>query len=547
GGGGNKQAAEFTAVSNYCFGIVDWPANGRFGYTRVAGSAWSSINMLTVQFYDLMADTARELGDTANIAVYEGYAQTLRDRINETFLTNNTASDIDQNGVSRWKYADNVTSAGAQNNHFGQHSTSYALAFDIAPQEYRESMLDYIASLGMRQGPMTVNYLVEAFCENNRPVDLLNLLTNPDDLGWAHALLHQNFTYSPEEWEPYSGTNSFGNSESHGWGAASIVEMYEYVAGVKNAEAGGKSIIINPFMSGALDWVDGVVYTSRGPVTTSYSGEGADLTLKIDVPPNIQAEVLMPIVENGVFVEKNGLDGESEFTDDYQIISVGSGVREFVYERRIYANIRSDEALAGINSPVSYTVSLTDAIGAGVVSLSFIADSRYLDLPTATALNGFTILEPLSWEYIGAQLWKGSIKLYCPNFVQSSDPVDILRISGVTLGLLGNTTVTLSDVKATGDISGYSGDIPCVITVGDATINIVLRTVFSKYDLNHDGKIDELDLAIVVYYYLANDLESDWAVVKFDIASAKDCDVAVNGRVDLADMIEVIANYCDSY
>ncbi|MCL2163178.1 MAG: dockerin type I domain-containing protein, partial [Oscillospiraceae bacterium] len=68
-----------------------------------------------------------------------------------------------------------------------------------------------------------------------------------------------------------------------------------------------------------------------------------------------------------------------------------------------------------------------------------------------------------------------------------------------------------------------------------------------KYDLNHDGKIDELDLAIVVYYYLANDLEADWEVVKFDIASAKDCDVAVNGRVDLADMIEVIANYCDSY
>ncbi|MCL2165250.1 MAG: hypothetical protein FWH55_12900, partial [Oscillospiraceae bacterium] len=72
-------------------------------------------------------------------------------------------------------------------------------------------------------------------------------------------------------------------------------------------------------------------------------------------------------------------------------------------------------------------------------------------------------------------------------------------------------------------------------------------TVFSKYDLNHDGRIDELDLAIVVFYYLANDLEADWEVVMFDIASAKDCDVAVNGRVDLADMIEVIANYCDSY
>ncbi|MCL2164545.1 MAG: hypothetical protein FWH55_09180 [Oscillospiraceae bacterium] len=50
-----------------------------------------------------------------------------------------------------------------------------------------------------------------------------------------------------------------------------------------------------------------------------------------------------------------------------------------------------------------------------------------------------------------------------------------------------------------------------------------------------------------MFHYLANDLEADWETVKFDIASAKDCDVAQNGRVDLADMTEVIANYCDSY
>ena len=68
-----------------------------------------------------------------------------------------------------------------------------------------------------------------------------------------------------------------------------------------------------------------------------------------------------------------------------------------------------------------------------------------------------------------------------------------------------------------------------------------------KYDLNKDGKIDESDLAIAVFYYLKNDLEADWEEVKFDIASAKDCDVARNGVVDLADLIEIMANYCDSY
>jgi len=211
----------------------------------------------------------------------------------------------------------------------------------------------------------------------------------------------------------------------------------------------------------------------------------------------------------------------------------------------VFADIRADESAVAANAPASYAVSLTNAKGAGVVTLSFTADSRYLDLNNATALNGFTILEPLAWEYVGSQLWKGTVKLYCPGFVQSDDPLDVLRVGGVARGFLGDTTVTLTDISVTGDVDGFSGARLALIKTAEAAASIV--PAYSKYDLNHDGRIDEFDLAIVVFYYLANDLDADWDVVKFDIASAKDCDVAHNGRVDLADMIEVIANYTDSY
>jgi len=214
-------------------------------------------------------------------------------------------------------------------------------------------------------------------------------------------------------------------------------------------------------------------------------------------------------------------------------------------EIHVLADIRADAPSVAVNTPASYTVSLSDAKGAGVVTLSFTADSRYLDLNSATALNGFSILDPLAWEYIGGQIWKGTVKLYNPGFIQGNDPLDVLRLNGTALNLLGDTTVTLTDILVTGDLHGYSGALPGYIMTAEAATSIV--QAYSKYDLNHDGRIDELDLAIVVFYYLANDLEADWNVVKFDIASAKDCDVAVNGRVDLADMIEVIANYADSY
>ncbi|MCL2164148.1 MAG: hypothetical protein FWH55_07105 [Oscillospiraceae bacterium] len=224
------------------------------------------------------------------------------------------------------------------------------------------------------------------------------------------------------------------------------------------------------------------------------------------------------------------------------------GIASQNIEKILLADIEGD-ATVGLNSPVSYTVSLSNMNDVGVVTLSFTADSRYLDLTTATPLNGFTFAPGggLSWEYIGGQMWKGTVKLVYTGFISGDGPLAALEISGVTLNLLGETTVTLTEFGATGGLYGFSSELPTLIRTPEAKTTIVTKTVFSKYDLNHDGKIDELDLAIVVFYYQANDLEADWEVVKFDIASAKDCDVALNGRVDLADMIEVIANYCDSY
>ena len=138
--------------------------------------------------------------------------------------------------------------------------------------------------------------------------------------------------------------------------------------------------------------------------------------------------------------------------------------------------------------------------------------------------------------------------MFCPNFVKVDGPLDILKISGSARDVIGNTTVTLTDLKVTGNVSGYSGTMPSAIKTASATTSIVDRApVYSKYDLNKDGKIDEDDLTIAVFYYLKNDLDADWEDVLFDVASAKDCDVARNGKVDLADLIEIMANYCASY
>ncbi|MCL2164776.1 MAG: S-layer homology domain-containing protein [Oscillospiraceae bacterium] len=149
------------------------------------------------------------------------------------------------------------------------------------------------------------------------------------------------------------------------------------------------------------------------------------------------------------------------------------GVELSLSARNVSVGIRPNAGSVVTNAQVSYTVSLSDAKGAGIVTLSFTMDGRYLDLTSATALNGFSILEPLSWEQGGDQVWTGAVKLFYPGFVQNDSPLDILRISGVARDLLGKTTVALTDFTVTGNVNGFSGAMPGAITTAEAVTTVV--------------------------------------------------------------------------
>ena len=69
------------------------------------------------------------------------------------------------------------------------------------------------------------------------------------------------------------------------------------------------------------------------------------------------------------------------------------------------------------------------------------------------------------------------------------------------------------------------------------------KWTLNKYDLNKDGSIDETDILYLVYFYQWNDRDAGWDTVDLYGIFAKDCDFQVNGKVDLADMIELTANY----
>ncbi|MCL2164997.1 MAG: hypothetical protein FWH55_11555 [Oscillospiraceae bacterium] len=421
----------------------------------------------------------------------------------------------------------------------------------IPPERYQD-MRDLFMGGGIHTAPHeNASIYLEKYVQ-----EALYLMGYPDDAMYRMARRHirivnsEHWTSLPEHWGNFwYGTVTGQGTKNHGWSGGSMIAMSRRATGVEPTAAGYSEWRVIPQMANFLE-IDCKVPAVIGDIDVLLKRDEDLGTLDMTVTsPGEDAEFWVPVEEGQEAVQIAGQKAEylgvkEAYGREYSVYSSSSAGTYSFAVGYVLAEISGPETLTA-NSPASYTISLENAKGAGVVTLSFTADSRYLDLPESTALNGFTILDPLVWEYVGSQMWKGSVKLYCPGFVQNNAPMDVLIISGATRDLLGDTTVTLTGFTVTGDFYGFSGAKPSFIKTAEAATSI--GKAYSKYDLNHDGRIDELDLAIVVYYYLANDLEADWEVVKFDIASAKDCDVALNGRVDLADMIEVIANYADSY
>jgi hypothetical protein len=95
---------------------------------------------------------------------------------------------------------------------------------------------------------------------------------------------------------------------------------------------------------------------------------------------------------------------------------------------------------------------------------------------------------------------------------------------------------------------------PYVLLKSEATTDIRIKIKYNMYDLNRDGVVDLLDLAIVLVHvgYDLNHL--DWFGPGYILVDAHNvpihavmCDVAPlnapNGVIDMADVLEVYINY----
>ncbi|MBS4880672.1 MAG: leucine-rich repeat protein [Firmicutes bacterium] len=202
------------------------------------------------------------------------------------------------------------------------------------------------------------------------------------------------------------------------------------------------------------------------------------------------------------------------------------------------AAVSADVALrnAGLaNSDPSFRLALKNAKNVTTVSVHFTVDASTV---TVTGLNGFQVLDQPKGSVANGK-YTGEVMLaYLSDgrtaFTQTGE-------TGIASFVTNGDTPTLKITGVT--LSGWDSDGKAIFgTTGSIDPNEV-KFVATTYDLNGDGKVDQLDITVAQAAYQARSTESDWNTPGTNGVAPSACDVTGDGVVDIQDLIAIYLNF----
>ena len=183
----------------------------------------------------------------------------------------------------------------------------------------------------------------------------------------------------------------------------------------------------------------------------------------------------------------------------------------------------------------SFRFALKNAKNVATVRVQFTADTN---LVSVTGTKGFTVLDQPKGSYVGGK-YTGEVMLVYVNsgrtaFTQSAE-------TGIATFVTGGTTPTLRITGVT--ISGWDSTGKAVYgTMGSIDPDEV-KFVAATYDLDGNGKVNQLDITVAQAAYQARPTESDWNTPGANGVAPSACDVTGDGVVDIQDLIAIYLNF----
>ncbi|MDA0168218.1 alpha-L-rhamnosidase N-terminal domain-containing protein [Solirubrobacter taibaiensis] len=313
-------------TSSYQYGIIDWPAPMRYGYTFNNNAARTIHNAHAVGTLRSSAKVARVLGKPEDGAVFDAWADDLTTTIN--------AKLVNADGI----YTDGLSSAAGnpQLANAAQHAQTYPIYYGVAPAAMREKLADNITAQGMKQGPMTWHVLLKALTDTGRYDQVVKLMTDKDADGPARTLAQQG-TFMWEQWNPGCSAGwpcvpTNNESMSHGWGAWGLVDQIESLLGIEVTSPGAATVRIEPpaVEKADLHRVSGSAWTQRGTVETAWKRVAGTFVIDVKVPTNVKATVAIPNPGGAKYVGVGA--GAPRYVGEQggrAVFEVGSGATHF--------------------------------------------------------------------------------------------------------------------------------------------------------------------------------------------------------------------------
>ena len=203
-------------------------------------------------------------------------------------------------------------------------------------------------------------------------------------------------------------------------------------------------------------------------------------------------------------------------------------------EAAVSANVSLRSAGLADGKP-SFRLTLSQAKNVTTVSVRFTVDS---DTVSVSGLNGFTVLDQPQGSYINGK-YTGEVMLAYLNanraaFTQTVETPIVSFVAGGDTPTLKITGVTISGWNEAGEaVFGTTGSI---------NPDEIHFTAVS-YDLNNDGRVNQLDITIAQAFYQARSTDSDWNTPGANGAAPSACDVNGDNVVDIQDLILIYLNF----
>lgn len=261
---------------------------------------------------ELMVKTARILGKTEDYKEFEKLQDRIKLQFQKEFMTANGRLISDT-------------------------QTAYVLAlqFDMIPGNVRAAAVErlvnniksyqYHLTTGFLGTPF-LNPVLSRFGRNDVAYSLLLQDTYPS---WLYPVKAHGATTIWERWDSMKPDSTFqdpGMTSFNHYAYGAIGDwMYRTIGGIDTEEfdgAGYKQIVIKPELGGKLTFAKTSLDTPYGKVSTDWTVNSAGFTLKVEVPVNTTATVILP----SFGLNKRYQDGELMLGDR---VRIGSGSYTF--------------------------------------------------------------------------------------------------------------------------------------------------------------------------------------------------------------------------